>query len=54
VPVAHHPPETAPYHLCGRCRQAFPLDSGADPRSAADWWACEPCRAKLLPNTATL
>jgi hypothetical protein len=51
VATAQHQAETQLYHLCGRCRASFPLESGADARSASDWWACEPCRAKLLPNT---
>jgi hypothetical protein len=51
VPVVDHPAQTRLYHRCGRCREAFPLDSDADARSASDWWACEPCRAKLLPKT---
>ncbi len=42
--------ETQPYRRCGRCRKVFPLARGADTRAASDWWACGPCRAKLLPN----
>jgi hypothetical protein len=38
------------YRRCGRCRKAFPLETGADARTASDWWACEPCRAKPLPD----
>lgn len=42
--------ESALTHRCARCRLDFPLDQGDDPRSAADWWACDTCRAILLPN----
>src|SRR5690606_42058623 len=37
-----------PSRRCGRCRNEFPLEPGADPRTASDWWACGPCHAVLL------
>ena len=32
---------------CGRCRQLFDGDPALHADAIPDWWACEPCRAKL-------
>lgn len=50
MPAVTEPSHTATYRRCGRCRAEFPLEHGADPRTASDWWACDPCAAILLPS----
>jgi hypothetical protein len=50
MPALDDPVGEPPHHRCGRCRKDFPLERGADPRTASDWWACGPCRATLLPD----
>ena len=42
------PPELQ--RRCGRCLHEFPLEAGADARTATEWWMCGPCRAALLPD----
>jgi len=44
---------TQPFRRCGRCREEFPLELGAEDRTASDWWLCVPCHAILLPNRTT-
>ncbi|MDY7106549.1 MAG: hypothetical protein S0880_35690 [Actinomycetota bacterium] len=33
---------------CARCRQLFDGDPTLPSTPIADWWACEPCRERLL------
>lgn len=32
---------------CGRCRELFEGDPTLPPTAIAEWWACEPCRARM-------
>jgi hypothetical protein len=43
-----------PSRTCGRCRQVFDGDPALHEDAIPDWWACEPCRAKLglMPDGA--
>ena len=50
VSVANESVSVVPQRRCGRCRQDFPLAAGDDARTAAQWWLCGPCRARLLPD----
>jgi hypothetical protein len=34
---------------CGRCRAEFPGDPTLVGNGMQDWWACDPCRARLFP-----
>jgi len=50
VSVANESVSVVPQRRCGRCLQDFPLAAGDDARTAAQWWLCGPCRARLLPD----
>lgn len=39
---------TLPQRRCARCRQLFDGDPTLPPTPLPEWWACPPCREKLL------
>lgn len=42
--------DSGPRRQCGRCRMVFALDEHGDVPRLADWWLCDPCRARLIPD----
>ena len=42
--------DDGPRRQCGRCRVVFSLDEHGDVPGLADWWICEPCRVRLIPD----
>ena len=42
--------DEAPRRQCGRCRMEFVPDEHGDVPTLTEWWVCEPCRVRLIPD----
>ena len=45
-------PQPSPPSLrqCGRCRLFFPAVADLHPAERKEWWACNDCKASIIPS----